>query len=402
MKTLSDDTRKILDRLYNLRGKESIVLTKIAEEKEIASETKKRTEGEKKDLVKTITELGSNEKLLADQGAKLKDVLKSIKKDDFEIVLDKLDIDFDPDEIGKKVNDNLPGTIEKLANEKKDAEENLEKVEKEMNNAIATIEELGIRKDEALNNQSKLNEFFKLALSGNINITRDAITTLLAKFKFSEEEARDAAKILMFPEDGLYQYDDEVKNGIKTGKSISEVIAEAKESVDDDVVESQIDLNKPLFDLDDEKEIHIEPEETVIEPEEYVEPKEEVQEVEKTVDEDKIKEILTNNGLKVNDFSSDDIKKIMENYNESVIEENLKYIDKIGINKDIFVDNVEFIYDSELGQKIDKLISVGKVPFDIYLNPNILVKYNLSELNNAINSLMESGLDPKKIPLMAF
>jgi hypothetical protein len=402
MKTLSDDTRKILDRLYNLRGKESIVLTKIAEEKEIASETKKRTEGEKKDLVKTITELGSNEKLLADQGAKLKDVLKNIKKDDFEIVLDKLDIDFDPDEIGKKVNDNLPGTIEKLANEKKDAEENLEKVEKEMNNAIATIEELGIRKDEALNNQSKLNEFFKLALSGNINITRDAITTLLAKFKFSEEEARDAAKILMFPEDGLYQYDDEVKNGIKTGKSISEVIAEAKESVDDDVVESQIDLNKPLFDLDDEKEIHIEPEETVIEPEEYVEPKEEVQEVEKTVDEDKIKEILTNNGLKVNDFSSDDIKKIMENYNESVIEENLKYIDKIGINKDIFVDNVEFIYDSELGQKIDKLISVGKVPFDIYLNPNILVKYNLSELNNAINSLMESGLDPKKIPLMAF
>lgn len=140
MKTLSDDTRKILDRLYNLRGKESIVLTKIAEEKEIASETKKRTEGEKKDLVKTITELGSNEKLLADQGAKLKDVLKSIKKDDFEIVLDKLDIDFDPDEIGKKVNDNLPGTIEKLANEKKDAEENLEKVEKEMNNAIATID----------------------------------------------------------------------------------------------------------------------------------------------------------------------------------------------------------------------------------------------------------------------
>ena len=39
---------------------------------------------------------------------------------------------------------------------------------------------------------------------------------------------------------------------------------------------------------------------------------------------------------------------------------------------------------------------------DIYLNPNILIKYNLTELYNAITALKDSGLEPDKVPLMAF
>ena len=45
---------------------------------------------------------------------------------------------------------------------------------------------------------------------------------------------------------------------------------------------------------------------------------------------------------------------------------------------------------------------VGKQAQDIYLNPNVLVKYNYNELESAIRVLNESGLDPRNVPLMAY
>jgi len=60
------------------------------------------------------------------------------------------------------------------------------------------------------------------------------------------------------------------------------------------------------------------------------------------------------------------------------------------------------LYDRELEQKISKLIEVGKEPFDIYLNPNILIKYNIKDLDSTIDRLKNSGLDPKKVPLIAY
>ena len=94
-----------------------------------------------------------------------------------------------------------------LNSEKKKCAEELIKVEDEMNDAITRISELGIRKEEAISNQERLNRYFELALDSNINITRDEITLLLSKFGFTEEEQREAAKLLMFPEDGLFEYE---------------------------------------------------------------------------------------------------------------------------------------------------------------------------------------------------
>ena len=51
----------------------------------------------------------------------------------------------------------------------------------------------------------------------------------LVKFDFNEDEQREAAKILMFPEDALYEYDASYKSGAQTsGKTITEVLMEAK------------------------------------------------------------------------------------------------------------------------------------------------------------------------------
>ena len=70
--------------------------------------------------------------------------------------------------------------------------------------------------------------------------------------------------------------------------------------------------------------------------------------------------------------------------------------------QDVFVDNIELLYDTELESKISLLTQIGKDPRDIYLNPRVLTKYNFTELSSAIQTLSESGLEPKSVPLMAY
>ena len=364
MNTLTNEVRKLLDKLYNLRGEDSVILSKMETERAKAEETKERTASEKTTLQEKITSLTEEERVLAEEGEKLVATLSTIKTDDFKMVLEKLNVNFNPDKISEEVGKLLPETIKKVQDEKQSAEDGLIKVEAEMNTAIATIEELAIRKDEALSNQARLNEYFDLALNGNINITRDSITSLLEKFDFTEDEQREAAKIMMFPEDALYDYENKINKAAQSGMSISEVFAEAKENV-----------------------------------EEFDEIK--VDEVKKSPKEELIA-LLSELGFDYLDFTSNDIEKILANYHENDLRKNVEYVKSHNLNIDIFVDNVKLLYDKELEGKINKLIEVGKEPFDIYLNPNILIKYNKNDLSDIIDKLKSSGLDPKKVPLIAY
>lgn len=348
----------LLDKLYNLRGEDSVILVKMEKEREKATETKERTTAEKQTLQERIESLNEEERILGEEGEKLISALSRIRTEDFKIVLEKLGIDFNPDKISEEVNVSLPRTIEKVQEDKENAKNELIEVETEMNTAIATIEELLIRKDEALENQARLNEYIELSLNGNINITRDSITSLLEKFEFTEDESREAAKLIMFPEDALYNYDAKVKNMEQSGKSISEVFAEAKENIEEDVVT-------------------LSPKETLI-------------------------DLLKKVGFDYLDFTSNDIDKILVNYNERDLIKNVDYAKENKIKLDIFIDNVELLYDKEFDKKVSRLIEIGKEPVDIYLYPNILMKYSIKELENVIDKLRSGGLDPKKVPLIAY
>ncbi len=417
MKALSNEVKNLLDRLYNLRGEDSVILTKMNKEREEAIETQERTKNEKEVLLQEIDRLSEDEKTLAEEGEKLTSVLSSINRDDFANVLERLKLDFEPAQLNEKVSSMLPNTISEIVSEKDAASKKLEEVETEMNNAITKVEELGIRKDEALSNQAKLNEYFDLALSGNINITRDAITSLLDKFDFSENDSREAAKLLMFPEDALYEYDASFKSGDKqSGKTISEVIAEAKQESKDQtaplVAEPKEELNAPenKEQIEEVSEVKESVNETpVLEDifsqviDEIEIPHEEIQKVEDSQSEkDKLLKVLDENGLNTFDFKDEDLKKIMEHYDSETLSNNVATLKSNKIDIKILKDNIELLYDKELAQKIEKLLSLGKVAKDISLMPSVLTKYDLQGLNNTINVLQISGLDPRKVPLMAY
>ncbi len=393
-------TEALLDKLYNLRGSDSEILKQMDKDKDIAEQTKERTSKEKENLQQEITDLTKKKEELEDQGAKLKDTLQDIHKEDYETVLTSLHIDFDPKSLLVKLENNLPRTIESVERDTKRAEDELVKVEKEMNQAITTIDELGIRKDTALSNQEKLNEYFDLALSGRINITRDSITSLLEEFGFNEEEQRETAKILMFPEDALYSYDERQKEKAKSGKSISDVFHEA---------ETNMQLEEPVVSETTESPVTVE--------DEFINPAIEEQSFEfnaPTFDpvstesneevniEEEVINTLNSNGIDYLDFTSDEINDLIQNWNKELVESNINYMKNIGLDVDIFVNHIQMMYDYELQNKVSALLGIGKEALDIYLNPNVLVKYNYNELQNAITLLQSNGMDPKDVPLMAY
>ncbi|MFR5856359.1 MAG: hypothetical protein ACLUFU_00940 [Bacilli bacterium] len=418
MKAFSNEVKTLLDRLYNLRGEDSIILKKMNKEREDAIETQERTKNEKEVLLQEIERLDNDEKTLAEEGEKLTSVLSNINRDDFANVLARLNIDFEPAMINEKVNSMLPDTISKIATEKKEATEKLENVEEEMNNAIAKVEELGIRKDEALNNQTKLNEYFDLALSGSINITRDAITSLLEKFNFSENDQREAAKLLMFPEDALYEYDASFKSGDKqSGKSITDVLVEAKQESKESIFDNQVEVVKEVVEdtgIDDSaikeetEEIKEDNEGPLLEDifskviNQVEIPEMEVEQEDSKTEKEKLIELLKENSIDNLNFTDDELKKIMEHYDKDTLNSNIGILKENKIDLNILKSNYQLLYDKELGLKIEKLLGIGKAAKDISLMPSVLTKYDLQGLNNTINVLEISGLDPKKVPLMAY
>lgn len=455
MKVLPSETKALLDKLYNLRSEDSYILAEMEEEKEVAENTKAKTAKEKEELQNKISELSEEEAVLADQGAHLRDILSDINPEDFKMVLERLNIDFDPVAIKNKIDESLPGTIEQVVNATKEAEEELVKVEEEMNSAITKIDELAVRKDTELANQEKLNEYFDLALNGNINITREAITSLVSQFNFNEEEQREVAKLMMFPEDALYEYDKNYQDQNNAGKSISDVLIEAKESVAKpmDEIFSEINENnfeeeiKPSLEEESKDEIpvvtfdesnNVEPSsisdllnssnsfsDFSFETEEKDEPvfnKEdddvdfssilneapEVDNSEETSsnnvqeNEETMMDLFKRLGLSEIMFVESELSDLIGLDDKSVVEKNVNILNRYGINLDIVSDNVNILSDPELDEKIARILEVGKTTDDIYFNPSVLKKYDLNGLNNAIRLLEENGLDPKKVPLMAF
>ncbi len=376
------NTETLLDRLYNLRGTDSDILKEMDRQKEKAETTKARTTEEKANLQKDIAEFKKQREELEDQGEKFKEILQGIHREDYETVLTRLRIDFDPKSLLDKLERNLPKTIETVERDTKKAEDELVKVEEEMNSAITTIEELGIRKDAALANQDKLNEYFELALTGHINITRDSITSLLEEFGFNEEEQRETAKILMFPEDALFQYDEKVKGRNKVGKSISEVIQEAMSEEEVDQEEDYIKI--PII------------------PEEEMKEEMEIEEVKEDVVKEEVITTLKDMGIDYLDFTSEEIMKLMENFDKELVEKNLSYMKSKGFDNDIYINHISIMFDQNLQNKVELLLSIGKEILDIYLTPSILEKYSYEQLGEAIQNLRGNGMDPKEVPLMAY
>ena len=428
MSKLTTDNIKLLDKVYNLRGSDSTILVKMEQEMETNANVYDETSTIRQELEDKIQELNNDVEVLSDEGEKLKNILNDINESDYEKLLDTLKIDFHPSEIKEKLESLLPVTVNGLVSDIKMSSNELSRVEDKLQETKTKMEELNLQKEEALVNQDRLNRYLELALNSNINVTREELTSLFTRLEFDEEEARECAKLFMFPEDGLFEYESEYKDAprIEEEKKVQDEINVVEEPVIEDstAAEPVLEEESPITFISAD-EVDKEDNLTVIEdnsPEEaindFITEKDElavdeIKEVEPTdLIVDRLQEVipskeevisyLTDLGFDSLDFTTNDIDKIVNNYNQDIINENVNTIKEMGINLDVFADNIELLYDKEMKMKIDKLTSIGKLPQDIYLYPSVLTKYNLNELDSAIKVLQDSGLEPKNVPLMAY
>ena len=188
----------------------------------------------------------------------------------------------------------------------------------------------------------------------------------------------------MFPEDALFAYDAKVKAKDKAGKSISEVIHEAKNmSPTEDEVSS--DVSQDSY------------EESTPEVEEQP-----VVENEEDTRKNLVIDTLKDCGIDYLDFTSEEMDDLIRNFDEQTVRDNIELMNSKKIALDVFIHHVSMMYDKELRRKIELLLNIGKEAMDIYLNPNVLVKYSCDQLERVISVIAANGMDPKEIPLMAY
>ena len=421
-KMLSLETTALLDKLYNFRGEDSTILIEMDRKRQSALESKERTSKEKDELQAKITDLEAENNELNKQGEQLGIVLAGINRDDFKTVLDRLSIDFEPTLIKETLDKKLPETINAISEEINAAKDKLKDVEEEASLAETTIEEISLKRDAEIVNQKRLNEYFDMALSGNINITRDQIIDLLLQFDLDQEEAREAAKLLMFPEDALFEYDRRY-NEDTSGKSIKEVIKEANDNVLDEPKEEKEEPifsneeyeleNTNSFVVEDFNDTDVNEDSDVIVLDENDDASDsdlaqtitlelEKKELDRENSKQSMRDLLNEAGIDYLDIDQFALEELENKFDENVFKNNINTLKELGIDLDILTENPVLFYDKELKDKIDLLMNNGKEALDIYFNARVLIKYNYNELKEAINRIKEKGLEPREVPLMAY
>lgn len=421
-KMLSLETTALLDKLYNFRGEDSTILIEMDRKRQSALESKERTSKEKDELQAKITDLEAENNELNKQGEQLGIVLAGINRDDFKTVLDRLSIDFEPTLIKETLDKKLPETINAISEEINAAKDKLKDVEEEASLAETTIEEISLKRDAEIVNQKRLNEYFDMALSGNINITRDQIIDLLLQFDLDQEEAREAAKLLMFPEDALFEYDRRY-NEDTSGKSIKEVIKEANDNVLDEPKEEKEEPifsneeyeleNTNSFVVEDFNDTDVNEDSDVIVLDENDDASDsdlaqtitlelEKKELDRENSKQSMRDLLNEAGIDYLDIDQFALEELENKFDENVFKNNINTLKELGIDLDILTENPVLFYDQELKDKIDLLMNNGKEALDIYFNARVLIKYNYNELKEAINRIKEKGLEPREVPLMAY
>ena len=123
---------------------------------------------------------------------------------------------------------------------------------------------------------------------------------------------------------------------------------------------------------------------------------------EKKIEKEDVIKLLESINVNTAKLVAEEINKLLENYDEELIKKNVNSLKESNIDLNVINSNIEILLDKELKAKVDKLLSIGKEARDISLTPSVLKKYDLQGLNNTISVLELSGLDPKKVPLMAY
>ena len=437
MAELNNETMKLLNRLYNLSSEENIFLKAAKDgikstEEEISRTTtdQQDQEIEKSNRESELEEFVNTKNALIDTFGTLDDSM-------FKPLM-AIDVDFQVSKLVEDTRERAPKHIE-------DLERVIQGIGEKISECITRRSELeeqlntyNLDLEKAERDKTGLISLLEQSLSSD-PAERDALSTnyvkgVLSKFDhFTTGEINELAKIIMFPEDGLFEYDQKVKAGeIDFNQQPVEEVKEEEPTIDIEDLERVISNStseEPVEEVAEEEEESEEeevPEEEVEEPEEEETPEEEKEEVHNIEDiyqhkeepkeieevpeeeveeeteesEDSIEDFLREIGINVERLKSnnnyEEMKELLESTNQDVISEGYEILRSVNAEDAAYTmaDGHMYIADSELNSKVAILrangISDNKIK-EILESDKDILRSSYQDLSAKLKSLKESG-----------
>ena len=393
---------ELLKRISNLISEDSTILSGYNTSIENASSDKVKAESEKKSFEGEIKNIQGD----IDDISKVSELGERFANlDVYKSGLEKLGEACDYINKLQDELERIPEHIEHLENKIKELNEKSNKCEKTIKDAEDELSKLDVELSDAKRYQSNLVDLIKLAKTGDINKTREEVVETLTHVGFNEQDATNAAKVILFPEDELIPFFDNKakKEEPKVEEPKIEEQTVEEEPVVDNVEEEKEEITlEPVVEEPEETAPEIE-EEVEITPEEVVNTPEEVkEESNNNANENELSKILADSGLDITKFNDDGISLL-----NSVLEENItKNVDFIlskNIDKEFIYQYPNVLSDTELEDKYNFITKdLGKTEEDIKINPIILISYSLNDFKKLTDIANKSGINAKLIPIAIY
>lgn len=251
MAQLSQNTIRLLDRLFNLKGEDNVIIKRIKDEISTTENEMTVTTQEKNNNEVQKNELQGKLTVFQNQSDSFKAVFEGIDDATF-ASLREIGIEFEISKmlstIEKKAPDYIASLNDQINEYGKKIEDNEHKIEELTNN----LENLHRNQATSEEDRLKLTSLLDQSLSSS-EIEREVLTVnfvkkILSLFDlFDENEIKELTKIIMFPDDGLFEY----------AKNYDKRLANGEISLDDQssvTEENNIEEIKPIEDISPSEE----------------------------------------------------------------------------------------------------------------------------------------------------
>ena len=388
-------SQTVLDKIENLMGEDSFVLAILKDQKISAIDLKEKNEEKIKNKNTKISELKELVNKLHDEADKINNIFKMYKTADFKTLVDVLGLNIHFDEDAKIVEEKLPKIVEEKEDKIADLTSEVATLESDVDTLVKRVSQIDKEYDDAKGYQTELIKLVKDSVDGKLNKTRDEVVKVLKNASFEEEEALDAAKLILFPEDELIPFFNENNLLTELQKSIDNITIDLSA---DTKTEEVKDTAAPLFTSKGEDIVN-----TSIFPEEDANAPIELSEL--NLDSNSKEEFAKEPDTPI---SINELKESFLNFSDNNSEKTEPAIVEEADTTSIFTDdstdanNFEFAdkdKDIDINKILDKL---GKNHDDAQYISNLFVDIKDEELNNFIKEIENLGLSISSVPLVAY
>lgn len=388
-------SQTVLDKIENLMGEDSFVLAILKDQKISAIDLKEKNEEKIKNKNTKISELKELVNKLHDEADKINNIFKMYKTADFKTLVDVLGLNIHFDEDAKIVEEKLPKIVQEKEDKIADLTSEVATLESDVDTLVKRVSQIDKEYDDAKGYQTELIKLVKDSVDGKLNKTRDEVVKVLKNASFEEEEALDAAKLILFPEDELIPFFNENNLLTELQKSIDNITIDLSA---DTKTEEVKDTAAPSFASKEEDIVN-----TSIFPEEDANAPIELSEL--NLDSNSKEEFAKEPDTPI---SINELKESFLNFSDNNSEKTEPAIVEEADTTSIFTDdstdanNFEFAdkdKDIDINKILDKL---GKNHDDAQYISNLFVDIKDEELNNFIKEIENLGLSISSVPLVAY